>query len=76
MGGDEILIIDSESNADDLEKKMCRMSEELDGMGCSIAYGISRGSDTKDFNQLVNEADMAMLLNKDRYYKGKNIEHR
>ena len=45
-------------------------------MGCSIAYGISRGSDTKDFNQLVNEADMAMLLNKDRYYKGKNIEHR
>ena len=76
MGGDEILIIDSENPADKIGEMMRSMKAELENKDCSIAYGISVGAADKNFSRLVNEADREMLINKDRYYRMKNIEHR
>ncbi len=65
--------------------RFCTESEKNGGCGgfCAVFMDINGlhqvnneyGHEAGD-RLLKTTADMAMLLNKDRYYKGKNIEHR
>lgn len=69
MGGDEVLVIDRESDEDQFRAKVESVREAMrhDGISCSV--GLSWRASGCDIMAQFNEADHRMYLQKQQFYK-------
>ncbi|MBE7016330.1 MAG: diguanylate cyclase [Ruminococcaceae bacterium] len=72
MGGDEFLIFTCGISRDEIENRMARANVKIKEMKYNISIGIKKRSEGMGMEELVNEAEKRMYIQKARYYQNKD----
>ncbi len=74
MGGDEFLVFAPYEDRDEFAERLNRANEPIEEMKYHISAGVAFGDGEMDVEEMVNEAERRMYIEKAKYYS--YVEHR
>ncbi len=73
MGGDEFLILNKTVSESEINKRLTKAVNDIEGQHYRIAFGVQHSSNAMTLEESVNAAEKLMYQNKALYYQEKDL---